>query len=108
MPDIEDTLLLLAGAVYFTVMDLRSGYWQIKVADDLIQYTTWSAGKNVDECVKMPFGLINAPFTFQRCMNMVTHKRFHVVSYLDDLSVFSISFQGHLADLRGLFLRLQY
>ena len=51
---------------------------------------------------------MNAPSTFQRCMNMVTHKLFHVVSYLDDLLVFSVTFQGHLADLRGLFVRLRY
>ncbi|WP_423825295.1 reverse transcriptase domain-containing protein, partial [Salmonella enterica] len=56
----------------------------------------------------MPFGLTNAPASFQRCMNFVTHGIAHCMVYIDDLLIFSTSFEEHLEDLRTVFVRLRH
>ena len=65
---VDDTLDTLAGAKWFTTLDLISGYWHLEVHPDDKEKTT---PDGLFEFKVMPFGLCSAPATFQRLMNMI-------------------------------------
>ena len=66
---IEDTLDCLHGAVWFSTLDLKSEYWQVKLEEEAKSLTAFTMGPLAFwECECMPFGLTNAPATFQRLM----------------------------------------
>ncbi|KAG2816292.1 hypothetical protein PC118_g14451 [Phytophthora cactorum] len=71
LPRIDETLEALGGARLFTTLDLRSGYWQIGMApeDKDKDKTTFTTKRGLYMFTGMPFGLINAPSTFQRMIN---------------------------------------
>ena len=110
LPRVEDTLHLLAGARYFTKLDLRSGYWQVEI-DELDKHkTAFQVGTlGFFEFHRMPFGLCNAPATFQRlmerCMGEMNLR--DCLIYLDDIIIFSSTFEEHLERLEAVFSRLQ-
>ena len=89
LPRIDSTLDSLAGAMYFTTLDLASGYWQVPVKDDDKEKTAFSAPGGHFEFNVMPFGLTNAPATFQRLIECVLAGLTVVecLIYLDDVSV---------------------
>ena len=69
LPCIEDTLDCLHGAVWFSTLDLKSGYWQVELEEEAKPLTAFTMGPlGFWECECMPFGLTNAPSTFQRLM----------------------------------------
>ena len=109
IPHIDDTLLALDGAMYFSLFDLTTGYWQVEVDEEDIEKTAFATSSGLYEFLVMPFGLTNAPATFQRLMNKVlkglTLKQ--CVVYLDDIIVFSRTFREHLIRLRNVFERLR-
>jgi len=67
LPRIDETLDTLSGAQWFSMLDLVSGYWQVEVAENDRAFTTH---ESLFEFRVMPFGLCNAPATFQRLMNL--------------------------------------
>lgn len=71
LPCIDETLDLLYGANYFTTLDLASGYWQVPTEPASQEKTPFVTHCGLYEFRKMPFGLGNAPTTFQRLMEMV-------------------------------------
>ena len=99
----------LAGATYFSTLDLMSGYWQVKVHPEDREKTAFITRYGTYEFNVMPFGLCNAPATFQRLMNQVykgiAYK--YVVVYLDDTNVFSRTFDDHIKHLREVFTRIR-
>ena len=87
-------------------MDLKSGFWQVKMAKDSQQYTTFTVGSmGVYEFLRMPYGLCNAPATFQRLMqNCLGELNLtYALIYLDDVIVFSRTEEEHLHRLRVVF-----
>ena len=109
MPRIEETLDCLNGAKYFTSLDLKSGYWQVKMDENSKAFTAFSVGPlGFYECECMPFGLTNAPATFQRLMESCLgdlHLNWCII-YLDDIIIFSQTPEEHIKRLRGVFAKL--
>ena len=69
LPQIDDTLDSLQGSQWFSSLDLKSGYWQVKMDEESKPQTAFTVGLlGFYECERMPFGLTNAPATFQRLM----------------------------------------
>jgi hypothetical protein len=66
LPRIDDTLDTLAAAKWFTTLDLKSGYWQVALHPDDKEKTAFSTGQGMWQFTVMPFGLCNAPATFER------------------------------------------
>lgn len=98
LPRIDDTLDCLYGAEYFSCIDLRSGYWQISVDESDREKTAFITPDGLFEFKVMPFGLCNAPATFERMMDRLLKglKWVTCLCYLDDVIIFSDSFSKHL------------
>ncbi|XP_028298451.1 uncharacterized protein LOC114460741 [Gouania willdenowi] len=109
LPRIEESLDGLAGAKWFSTLDLASGYNQVEVTEKDRVKTAFCTPFGLFEFNRMPFGLCNAPSTFQRLMErMFGDCRYQsVLLYLDDVIVFSSSIQQHLGRLEEVFSRLQ-
>ena len=108
LPRIDDLLDKLWWAKCFSMSDLATGYWQIKVKSDSQEKTAFITHQGLYEFKVMPFGVMNAPAVFQQLMQKVlsrlmTGPEDFVVVYLDDVFVFSQSLQAHLEHLTKVF-----
>ena len=104
LPRIDATLDSLAGATYFTTLDLASGFWQVAVEEKDKEKTAFSVPEGHFEFNVMPFSLTNAPATFQRLMDSVLAGLVgeQCLIYLDDIIVFSLTFKEDLVRLSGV------
>jgi hypothetical protein len=109
LPRIDDTLDTLAGAKWFSTLDLKSGYWQVDVHPDDKEKTAFSTGQGLWQFTVMPFGLCNAPATFERLMETVLRGLIYdsCLLYLDDVIVIGRTFEDHLLNLRKVFQRFR-
>ena len=109
LPRIDDSVDLLSGQQFFTTLDLASGYWQVQMVEDAREKTAFTTHAGLYEFRTMPFGLCNAPATFQRLMETVLAglTRDKCLVYLDDILVVGRTIQEHLANLRSVLQRLQ-
>ena len=109
LPRIEDSLDSLSGAVIFTSLDLKSGYWQVELGEYSIPLTAFTVGPlGFYECLRMPFGLTNAPTTFQHLMENCLgdlHLNWCII-YLDDIIFYSKTPEEHIEQLTGVFEKL--
>ena len=98
LPRIEDSFDLLAGAKYFSTLDLGSGYHQIAMAPEDREKTAFSCPHGSWEFLCMPKGLKSAPATFQRLMQATLDEVIFksVLVYLDDILIYSKTFEDHL------------
>ena len=108
LPRIDDSLDLLADTKFFSSLDLVSGYWQVSMSEDSQEKTAFTTHIGLYEFRVMPFGLCNAPTTFQRLMEgvftgLVGEK---CIIYLDDVLVIGRTYKEHLDNLREVFTRL--
>ena len=109
LPHIDDTLQSLSGSTWFSTIDLLSGYWQVDIAEDDKEKTAFITHDGLFEFNVMPFGLCNAPATFQRLMNLTLSGMLwsECLVYLDNIITFGRSFQEHLSHLASVLERLQ-
>ena len=111
LPRIDDLLDTLHGACWFSILDLKSGYWQVSIMErDKESMAFHTSSGQLYEFKQVPFGLCNASATFSHLMD-------HVLSglhwetclfYLDDIIIFSSTWEEHLARLRQVFERLKH
>ena len=111
LPRINDLLDALHGARWFSTLDLKSGYWQVPIMEQDKEKTAFGTSSGqLYEFNQVPFGLCNVPATFSNLMD-------HVLSglhwetclfYLDDIIVFSSTWEEQLARLRQVFERLRH
>ena len=106
LPRIEDILDTLSGSTWFSTLDLASGYWQVEVDPSDREKTAFTAGNGLWQYRVMPFGLCNAPATFERLMEGVLGETASPV-YLDDIITHANSFEAAVEDLRRVFTRLR-
>jgi transposase InsO family protein len=105
LPRIDDCFDRLAGMKYFSKIDFTSGYHQCRIAENDIHKTAFRTRYGHYEFMVLPFGLCNAPATFQRLMHEIFWEFLDqfLVIYLDDIIVFSKTEEEHLEHLRKVF-----
>ena len=110
LPRIQEVLESLVGAGYFSCLNFKSGFWQIKMKEVSKQYTAFTIGNlGFLKCNCMPFGLCNVPVTFQWLMQNCLGELnlIYCLIYLDDLIMFLQTTEEHLHLLHVVFDRLR-
>ena len=104
LPRIDDTLDTLQGSVIFSTLDLKSGYWQVPLSEKAKKKTAFTTRFGLYQFNVLPFGLCNAPATFQRLMDLVLVGLNFTCAlvYLDDIIIFSKSARQHVADTKSV------
>ena len=108
IPLIQDLFDRLCKVTYFTKLDLRSSYWQVRIARGDEPKTTCVTWYGSYEFLVMPFSLTNAPTTFYNLMNDLFYKfvDHFVMVYLDNIMIYSKSLKHHLEHLRKVLSKL--
>ncbi|XP_076052821.1 uncharacterized protein LOC143032237 [Oratosquilla oratoria] len=106
LPRLEECIDRVGGAHFITKLDLLRGYWQVPMTPRAQSISCFAALGKTYQCKVMPFGMTNAPATFQRLMNKITEDIPGCVTYLDDVVVYSDTWQDHLDRLTLLFDKL--
>ncbi|XP_068240411.1 uncharacterized protein [Palaemon carinicauda] len=107
LPRVEDCINDVGAAKYISKFDLLKGYWQVPLTERAKEISAFVTSEGLYSCNVMPFGMKNASATFQRLMNQVIDKLEGVVVYIDDLVVYSNSWESHLKNMECLFERLR-
>ena len=110
LPSIETLLQCVAGSNWMSSLDLTSGFWQLELEDADKHKTAFYCSLGLMEWVVTPFGLQNAPASFQRLMTLVLGELNYEIAacYIDDVVIFSKdTFQQHLINLKRVFRRLR-
>ena len=108
MPRIDDLVDQLGGARFITTLDLSKGYWQVPVREEDRPKTAFSTPRGLYQFRMMPFGLQGAPATFQRMMDsLLRGLESHTAAYLDDVVIYSQTWEQHLRHLQAVLTRLR-
>ena len=110
LPRIDDALDALNGTKWYSCLDLMSGYWQVEMEPESREHTAFISHSGLFEFLVVPFGLTSAPSTFSRLMEYVLRNLTYKICliYLDDILIYSRTFDEHLTNLRQVFDRLRH
>ena len=106
IPRLEDCIDRIGQATFVSKFDLLKGYWQVPLTHRAKQVSAFCTADQLYLCRVLPFGMKNAPATFQRLMNNITAGLANVVTYIDDVVVYSSSWKDHVVHINQLFERL--
>ena len=108
LPLIADTIDRLGNARYFSTLDLNSGFFQLKLAEEHADRTAFATPYGLYQFNRLPMGICNAPANFQRVLSAVLAGLQHSICliYLDDVICYSETFGDHIHRLREIFFRL--
>ena len=107
LPRVEDCIDKIGNAKYLTKIDLMKGYYQVPLSERAKAMSAFVTPDGLFECEVMPFGMKNAASTFQRMMNMVIKGMKGIVVYIDDVIIFSETWEEHLGQLKMFFMALE-
>ena len=101
LPRIDDSLNSLSGQAWLSTLDLASGYWQVRLSENTKPKTAFATHSGLFQFAVMPFGLCNAPATFERLMSQVMRGQHwkRCLVYIDDILVFGNDFESALHNL---------
>ena len=105
LPHIKDVIDKMAGSKYWSTLDAASAYWSIPLSEADKEKTAFAVPRGKFEFNVMPFGLSNAGATYQRMMDICLAglRTDKVLSYMDDIVIFSKTFDEHIRDLTSVF-----
>lgn len=109
IPHMDELLDAVGQANIYSSLDMEAGYHQVRIKEEDKEKTGFITRQGVFEFNKLPFGLVNAPFTFQKIMNFIFKEYLFkfVVVYLDDILIFSSSREQHYKHLEMVFKKCQ-
>ncbi|XP_033730000.1 uncharacterized protein LOC117319277 [Pecten maximus] len=107
MPNTEDIFARLGNARYFSKLDLSKGYWQVPLSADAKEMTAFTTPRGLFQFRVMPFGLVNAPATFSRLMRKLLRGMDHLDNFIDDIIIYTDTWEKHMDVLSELFSRLR-
>lgn len=107
MPDVDAMFAKLSGHKYFSRLDLSKGYWQVPLTHSARPLTAFQTPLGLFQFTKMPFGLVTAPATFCRLMRDVLQNVSNVDNFIDDILIFTDTFDHHMSVLSEVLQRLR-
>jgi hypothetical protein len=108
LPRINDMLSIMSGSRFFTTIDLAKGFWQIGLDEESKEKTSFTTTFGQFQYKRLPFGLATAPGAFQKVLETVLAGLVWTkcLVYIDDILVFSVTWEDHLSTLSEVFQRL--
>ncbi|XP_068250364.1 uncharacterized protein [Palaemon carinicauda] len=107
LPRIQDIIDQVSNSTYLTQIDLLKGYYQIKLTETAKEISSFITPFGLFSYNVMPFGLANAPATFQRVMSLILQDLEKVFVYLDDIIIASDTWINHIQKIKEVFSRLK-
>ncbi|CAM4531554.1 unnamed protein product [Lepidochelys kempii] len=108
MPRTDELLEKLGWAQFISTLDLTKGYWQVPLDESAKERSAFTTQVGLYEFNVLPFGLRNAPATFQRLVDgLLAGLEEYAATYLDDVAIFSDSWAEHLEHLQKVFERIR-
>ena len=107
LPAVDQIVAQLSNAKVFTKLDANAGFWQIKLAEDSVLYTTFITPFGRFCFQRLPFGITSAPEFFQKKMSSILADLKGVVCMIDDVLVFGSTYKEHDERLQAVLNRLQ-
>lgn len=108
IPNIEERVEQVSAARYISTLDLIRGYWQVPLTERASRYAAFISPLGTFRPLMLSFGLKNAPFCFSKLMDSVLRgMEGFALPYLDDIAIFSETWQEHISHLREVFGRLR-
>ena len=106
IPRVDDSVDKIGEATYITKIDLVKGYWQVPLTDRAKRVASFVVSGAVYQCQVMPYGLKNAPATFQRLMDQVVEGVPNCTVYIDDVIIYDTNWEDHVEHVVHLVRRL--
>ena len=106
MPNMEEVITRMSGHRFYSQMDLCKGYWQLGLSKRSRQYTAFETPRGLFQFKTMPFGLVNAGASFCRLIRIVLQGLRNVDSFVDDMWIFTETWEKHLKSIKATLDRL--